>query len=115
MNLEHELRQALKRKDPGIGFDQSVIRKVRSGAADAGPSRPTRWKRLALPLAASLVLTATGSYYAVQHQHQRQQRQIRAEQAAYDLVLALAIASEKVSAVQVKVQEITHHDGQVPY
>ena len=113
MNLEHELRQALKRKDPGSGFDTSVLGKLRSGAVDARASRRPRWTRLALPVAASLMLTATGSYYALQHQ--RQQRQIRAEQAAYDLVLALEIASAKVSAVQVKVQEMTHHEGQVPY
>jgi hypothetical protein len=61
-----------------------------------------------LPLAASLAVIF-GGYFAVHWQRQEQQQ---TERAARDVVLALQIASEKVSAVQVKVQEINQHERQ---
>ena len=73
--------------------------------------------RFALPVAASLMLLAGGSYYVQQrdaHRVQEQQSQQfrQTAQAAHDVVRALQIASEKVSAVQAKVQEMTHHERQ---
>jgi len=113
MNLEHELRQALKRRTPSSGFDERVLGRIASGATVPVPAPQTRWTRLALPVAASLAFALAGSYYV--SQHERQQELAQAEQAARDVVLALQIASEKVSAVQVKVQEISHHERQVEY
>ncbi len=113
MNLEHELRQALRRTSPPAGFDQRVLDRIASNAAVPAPSPQTRWTRLALPVAASLTLALAGGYYL--QQHERQEQQVQAEQAARDVVQALQIASEKVSAVQVKVQEISHHERQVEY
>ncbi len=116
MNLEHDLRQALQRKEPPQGFSERVLNKIGSSGAVI-PHTPTRWRRFALPVAASLVLVAGGSYYVQQrdaHQAQEQQSQQyrQTAQAAHDVVLALQIASEKVSAVQAKVQEMTHHEPQ---
>jgi len=112
MNLEHELQHALKRKSPASGFDERVLRRIASGGTiQAPPPPPARWARRALPVAASLALAIGGSYYVQQQRH----KQAQAEQAARDVVLALRIASEKVSAVQVKVQEISHHERQVDY
>ena len=120
MNLEHELQQALKRKSPPAGFDRKVLERIASGDAVPAHGRRPRWTRLALPVAASLTLALAGGYYVRVHERQQQQQQqtqahLQAEQAARDVVRALQIASEKVSAVQVRVQEITHHERQVEY
>jgi hypothetical protein len=64
-----------------------------------------------VPLAASLALVFGGAYYVAHQQWQQQQAQT--ERATRDVLLALQIASEKVSAVQVKVQEINQHERQV--
>ena len=118
MNLEHDLRQALKRKDPPQGFSERVVNKLGSSDVEV-PRTPASWHRFALPIAASLILAASGSYFVQQHNtHQTRQQQSQYRQnarAAHDVVRALQIASEKVSAVQVKVQEMTHHERQNDY
>ena len=111
MNLEHELQQALKRKSPPRGFDQRVLARIASGDTAQLPARPSPWSRRLLPLAASLALVFGGTYYLAQQQ--RQAHQAQTERAARDVVLALQIASEKVSAVQLKVQEINQHERQI--
>ena len=113
MNLEHELQQALKRKSPPRGFEDKVLARITSGDTVQSPAPQLFWTRHALPVAASLAMVFGGSYYF--WQHEQQQRQMQTERAARDVVLALQIASEKVSAVQVKVQEITQHERQAQY
>lgn len=105
MNLEHELKQALARKNPPQGFEERVLRKIAAGETTESPVPAWSWMRRALPLAASLLMVLGSGYYVWQHERQEQ---VQTERAARDVVLALQIASEKVSAVQVKVQEITH-------
>jgi hypothetical protein len=111
MRLEHELRRALERKDPASGFDDRVLSRIASGETVRMPLPRRRWSRVSLPLAASLMLAAGGTYY-VQRHGERQAREERAqtEQAAHDVMLALHIASEKVSAARAKIEEITGHD-----
>jgi hypothetical protein len=108
MNLEHELQQALKRKSPPRGFEDRVLRRIASGETIQSPEADIPWTRRLLPLAASLAIAFGGSYYLWQ---QERQQQMQTERAASEVVLALQIASEKVSAVQVKVQEITYHES----
>ena len=64
-----------------------------------------------LPIAASLML-AFGATYYVQQQQQRHAREAHAhaEQTARDVVLALQIASETISAAQAKVEEMTRYE-----
>jgi uncharacterized protein HemX len=111
MNLDHELRQALKRKDPPAGFDRRVLTRIAAGdvvrSSGVGPS----WHRVVLPVAAALVLTVAGTYFV----HQREQRQAReqwiaAERATSEVAFALQIASEKLAAAQTKVREFNQHD-----
>jgi uncharacterized protein HemX len=111
MNLEHELRRALKRKDPPSGFDDRVLSRIAAGETARTATPDTRWKRAALPIAASLML-AFGATYYVQQQHERQAREAQAhtEQAARDVVLALQIASKTVAAAQARVEEITRYE-----
>jgi hypothetical protein len=112
MNLERELKQALRRQNPPAGFDQRVLRRIVADpiVRPTAPS-PRPWTRLALPIAASLAVAIGAGYYA--RQYENHQQRVQAAQAAHNVVLALQIASDKVSAVQVKVQEITRHDRQI--
>ncbi len=111
MSLEQELRRALSRKDPPSGFDDRVVSKILAGETVRMPIVRSRWSRASLPLAASLMLAFGGTYY-VHEQQERAAREQRAqtEQAARNVVLALQIASEKISAAQAKVEEITRYD-----
>jgi len=112
MDLERELRQALTRKSPPRGFDEKVLGRIASGERVALPKPPARWTGYALPVAASLAIVAGGSFYFWQHERQRQ---MDAEQTARNVVLALQITSAKVSAVQMKVQEISRYERQAQY
>jgi uncharacterized protein HemX len=111
MNLEHELRRALRRKDPPSGFHEKVLSRIAAGETPRTRTTISIWPRVALPLAASLMLAFGGTYY-VHRQQERQARELRVqtEQATREVVLALQIASEKISAAQAKVEEITRYD-----
>ena len=111
MSLEQDLRRALSRKDPPAGFDEKVLSRITAGDTVTTPAQINRWSRAVLPIAASVILLFGASYY-VQEQQQRHRREAQAQtaQAARDVVLALQIASEKVSAVQAKVEEITRYE-----
>lgn len=111
MNLEQELRRALTRKDPPGGFDDRVLSRIAKGDTVHITTAKRGWARVFLPIAASLLVAFGGTYY-VQQQQQRQLRenQAQTEQAARDVLLALQIASETISAAQARVQEITRHE-----
>ena len=113
MSLEHELRRALKRKDPPSGFDDRVLSRIAAGDTARVPQARPRWTRLPLPIAASLMLAVGAAYYVQYQQYQdRQQRaeQAQVEEAAREVVLALQIASETISEAQAKVEEITRYE-----
>jgi len=91
MNLDDELRAALRREDPSPGFAQRVVARTQS--------RPA-WKfwppRLiwATALAAMLVFGFVGAF---------EYRQMKAERAGRDAVLALRIAAEKLNMTRDRV------------
>jgi hypothetical protein len=111
MSLEQELRRALQRKDPPRGFHDKVLARIASGETARARATMWVWPRIAVPVAASLMLAFGGTYYA-HRQQERQAQELRAqtEQAARAVVLALQIASQKISAAQAKVEEITRYD-----
>jgi uncharacterized protein HemX len=110
MNLEQDLRRALKRKDPPTGFDDRVLSRIAAGETVRVPMATRRW-RVSLSLAASLMLALGATYYVQQQQQRRAHADYaQSEQAARDVVLALQIASETISAAQAKVEEITRHE-----
>ncbi len=111
MSLEQELRRALKRKDPPSGFDDRVLSKVAAGGTVQGTIGTPRWRRALLPIAAALMLALGATYYVQQQQQRRaDEAHVHAEQAAHDVVLALQIASETISAAQAKVEEMTRYE-----
>ena len=109
MSLEQELRRALIRKDPPPGFDDRVLARIAARETVRMPPARRRWSRASLPLAASLMLAVGGTYY-VQQQRQAREAQAQTEQRAREVVLALQIASETITAAQTKVQEMTRYE-----
>ncbi|MBZ5632901.1 MAG: hypothetical protein LAO55_07200 [Acidobacteriia bacterium] len=99
MNLDDELRAALRREDPSPGFAQRAVARAKSNPEPtmAIPIfQPVRISQMiwAAALAAMLVigLTATSEY-----------RQRKAERAGRDAVLALRITAEKLNMTRDKV------------
>jgi hypothetical protein len=116
MSLERDLRQALKRKEPPSGFDDAVLSKIAAGESVHVRLVTPRRGRLSLPIAASLMLAVGATYYAQQWQQRRvEEAHVHAEQRAHDVVLALQIASETISAAQAKVEEMTRHEPKNDY
>ena len=87
MNLETELKAALRRQNPGPGFANRVV-------AAAAPRKRTPLAVWALAMAAMLV---AGVAINTEYQHRR------AEQATQQVMLALRITSEKLNVTRAKV------------
>lgn len=90
MNLETELKAALRRQNPGPGFANRV-------AAAAAPRKRTPIAVWAAAMAAMLVA-------GVALHNEYQQR--RAERATEQVMLALRITSEKLNVARAKVLKI---------
>ena len=71
MNLEQQLRRALQRKDPPSGFHDKVLSRIAAGETVRTPATIRRWPRVALPIAASLMLAFGGTYYIHRQQDGR--------------------------------------------
>jgi hypothetical protein len=110
MSLEHDLRRALTRRDPPAGFDERVLLRIAAGETVHMRAPVQRWRRAALPLAASLMVAFGATYYMQQHQRQARETQAHTEQAARQVVLALQIASSTVAAAQAKLEEMTRYE-----
>jgi hypothetical protein len=111
MNLDHDLRRALKRTDPPGGFDHRVLSRIAAGDTVRLAAPQSRWTRAVLPLAASLILAFGATYYMQQRQERHaRDAQVQAERAAREVVFALRVASETVAEAQTKVQELTQHE-----
>jgi hypothetical protein len=87
MNLETELKAALKRQNPGPGFANRVV-------AATVPRKRTPMAVWAAAMAAMLV---AGVAINTEYQHRR------AERAGEQVMLALRITSEKLNAARAKV------------
>jgi hypothetical protein len=115
MRLEQDLRQALKRKNPPRGFDERVLSKIAAGETAQALTPSPRRRQVLLPVAASLMLAFGTTYYLQQQQRRAHDAQARAEQTAGDVVLALQVASETISAAQARVEEITRYEPTKDY
>jgi len=96
MNLEHELREVLKRRQPSPDFTARVMarvdreRKVRHFPAP-------RWVPWAV--AATLLISSGGGLW----EHQRHER-VKAEMAREQILLAFQITSHQLDHVRAKVR-----------
>lgn len=113
MNLEHELKDALRRVPPPDGFAERVMQQIDVGRASArlndrgaevglthsrAEARPT-WRRYA---AAAMLLVAIGGGTTARYIEQRREG-ARAKQ---QLLLALRITSEKLRDTRQHVRAI---------
>ena len=98
MNLEVDLKRALRRESPPAGFASRVMQRIEH---DAAPKR--KWWRA---VAASLTLTALLGAWGAREVHQRRE----GERAKEQVLLALRIAGEKVRYAKHEVSDIGSHD-----
>ncbi len=94
MNLDDELRAALRREDPPPGFAARVVARAQSKPSRKSPVPRVAW---ALAMAATLVV---GFFAASEY------RQIRGERAAREAVIALRITAEKLNMTRDKVLKL---------
>jgi len=90
-----ELRRALRRVAAPEGFAD----RLRNRIDQPGGSKPTRlaWAG-ALALAATLIIAAGGAWYRAE-----EQRRLQGEEAKRQVLLSLNIASNKLRAIEMKV------------
>ncbi len=128
---EDDLRNALRRKDPGPEFTQRVMARARRSDAARQPQAPNRNRRFSwiqalwlrpLPAFAAFVLVLLAgtwigyqSYQTHQWEAQvRKQQQEQAEQKArQETILALRITSEKLNHVFQKVNSAIPPDAKI--
>jgi hypothetical protein len=93
MNIEDQLRETLRRREPSVGFAERVAARAQSGRR-AKPMRRFSglWAARVLALAAGMVFAATLLWQRTQE-----------ERAGRQAVLALRIASEKLNQARSKV------------
>ena len=91
MNLDDELRAALRREEPSPGFAKRVAARAYSSRAPKASMPRMIW---AAALAATLVIGFASTY---------EYRQMKAERASRDAVMALRIAAEKLNMTRDKV------------
>ena len=94
MNLDDELRSALRREDPPLGFTQRVLARAQTKPV----RKPAMFRMIwAAGLAAMLVIgfTAVSEY-----------RQARAERAASQAIVALRITAAKLNMTREKVLKL---------
>ena len=91
MNLEDELRAALRREEPSAGFAERVVARTQPRIV-AFPRKRFAWAGAAIAAGLALVFTVNVE------QHRRQE-----EEAGRQAVLALRIASEKLNFARAKV------------
>jgi hypothetical protein len=99
MNLENDLKRALRRETPAPGFAQRVLSRIE--AEDHRP-RWSWWRAVA----ASVTLTAVLGGWAAHTIHERRE----GERAKEQLVQAMRIAGEKVRYAQQEVHAIGSQD-----
>jgi anti-sigma factor RsiW len=106
MNLENELKRALHRESPAPGFAERVLARIEADQVRGSmPRRRPVWWRAA---AASVTLVAVIGGWTAHELAQR--RAAEGERAREQVLLALRIASEKVSYAQQEVHGIGRAD-----
>jgi len=98
MNLENDLRRALRRESPPAGFAGRVMQRIEHAEHERPRSRPMWWRAAA----ATVMLAAVLGGYRI-HEIRK------GEQAKEQILRAMSIASEKAAYAQKQVREIGSH------
>jgi hypothetical protein len=96
MNLEDELRNALRREEPPEGFAERVLARAARTEAPALSWWRFPWMRPALVAACAVLLAVAGAGY----------RQWQGETAKQRALLALGIAGGQLHATQIRVRNM---------
>ena len=99
MNLEHDLKRALRRESPAPGFAGRVLSRIEQPEARR---RPVWWRAAAASVTLAVLLGGYGAHKIVERRQE--------EHAAEQVVLAMQIASEKVRYAQQEVRGIGSHN-----
>lgn len=100
MNLENDLKNALRRVPAPEGFANRVLERVRN--AERQPSRSHWWRAIAATFLLAAILGGWGAHEMVERRQERAGQQAREQ-----VLLALRITGEKVAHVQRGVRHIT--------
>lgn len=99
MNLEDDLKRALRRKAPDPGFAGRVLARI---DRTERRRRPVWWRAAAASVTLATMLGGYGTWRVIEHR--------RGERAKEQLLQAMRIASEKVSYAQREVRTIGTND-----
>ena len=94
MDIESDLKRALRRESPAPGFSQRVMKRIDAPQ----PQRSSRWRAVA----AGVLLTAIVGGWAAHQEIRRRE----GERARDEVMLALRIAGSKVRTAQEHVRQI---------
>ena len=101
MNLEDELRSALRRREPSPEFTEQVLARVSAAPARRTPRLSQPWVRWMAAVAAALLLTVGDLEY----------RHYQGERAKDQVLLAVRIAGSKLNKAQKKVHMLAHRSN----
>lgn len=95
MNLDDELKHALRRQAPPPGFAERVMQHIERAET---PKRPTWWRTAAASVTLAAMLGGYATHRVVEHR--------RGERAKEQVLTAMRIAGEKVRYAQQEVRGI---------
>jgi hypothetical protein len=98
MNLENDLKRALRRQAPAPGFAGRVMQRIEQQAAPK--RRPVWWRAAAASVTLAAILGGYATHKVVEHR--------RGERAKEQVLTAMRIAGEKVRYAQQEVRGIGH-------
>lgn len=101
MNLERDLERVLRQRSPEAGFARRVMARIDEGDWAAEPRPRHRWRAAAASLTLVVVLGGYATHRVVENR--------RGERAKEQVLLAMRIASEKVSVARQEVRDIGAH------
>jgi hypothetical protein len=100
MNLEHDLKRALRRESPAPGFAGRVLSRIEQPPQVR--KRPVWWRAAAASVTLATLLGGYGAHKVAERREQ--------EKAAEQVLLAMQIAGEKVRYAQQEVRGIGSHN-----
>jgi hypothetical protein len=102
MDLERDLRSALRRKDPPPGFAGRVMARIEPRQVKKAPPRWVPWA------AAAALLVSAGGGAMYRHEQQR----VQGEQAKEQILLALRITGTQLEHVRAKMRPVSNQENQ---
>ena len=98
MQLENDLKRALRRESPPAGFSSRVLARI-----ERREEQPRRWWRAAAAsVTLAMLLGGYGTHKVIEHR--------RGERAREQVLEAMRIAGEKMSYAREEVRQIGTHD-----